>query len=135
MGKPSKNKGEKAKPKTSRRVGRPRLELCEEDILRMAQTGLTDDEIAHILDISVSTLHNFRAVLKRGRADLAQSIKRTQLEVALKERDKTMLIWVGKQYAKQKDKQDVEHSGEVNAPQVVFYGTKPPKAWAEGDDE
>lgn len=129
-----KNNGNKGHSTKSKHAGRPRLELCEDDILRMAQTGLTDEEIAHILQVSASTLHNFRTTLKEGRANLAQSIKRTQLEVALKERDKTMLIWVGKQYAKQKDKHDVEHSGEVASPQVVFYGSNPPKSWKEEQD-
>ena len=125
------NKGHSTK---SKRVGRPSLELDEEQILKLAQCGMTDEEMCDLLEISKSTLQNFRPVIQKGRSNLSQSIKRTQLEVALKERDKTMLIWVGKQYAKQKEKHDIEHSGEVSAPQVVFYGTKPPKSWSNEDE-
>ena len=88
----------------SRRVGRPRLELDEDQILKLAQCGMTDIEMCNLLEISKDTLQNFRAIIKKGRSNLSQSIKRTQLEVALREKDKTMLIWVGKQYANQTEK-------------------------------
>lgn len=117
----------------SRRVGRPRLELDEDQILKLAQCGMTDEEMCNLLEISKDTLQNFRPIIKEGRSTLSKSIKRTQLEVALKERDRTMLIWVGKQYAKQSDKQKVDHGGEVQA-RVIFYGDDEPKAWTEEDD-
>lgn len=122
------NKGHSTK---TRRVGRPALEVDEESILKLAQVGMTDEEICQLLDISQSLLNNFRGIIQRGRSNLSKSIKRTQLEVALNERDKTMLIWVGKQYAKQRDRQDLEHSGEVSAPQIVFYGSQAPKSFKE----
>jgi DNA-binding CsgD family transcriptional regulator len=117
----------------SRRVGRPSLELNEEQIFKFAQYGMTDVEMCSILEISLSTLNNFRSIIQKGRANLSKSIKRTQLEVALKERDKTMLIWVGKQYAGQKDKQDIDHSGEIASPQVIYYGSDKPYIWGQGD--
>lgn len=105
-----------------KRQGRPRLEVDAEQIFKLAQLGLTDTEIADLLQAPISVLQHFRVVLQEGRARLSKSIKRTQLEVALKERDKSMLIWVGKQYAGQREKKDLEHSGEIATPQVVFYG-------------
>lgn len=117
----------------SRRVGRPRLEIDEDQILKLAQFGMTDQEMVSLLEISLSTLNNFRSIIQKGRSNLSQSIKRTQLEVALKERDKTMLIWVGKQYAGQKDKRDLEHSGEVSSPQIIFYGNEVPEQWNEDE--
>ena len=107
----------------SRRVGRPSLELNENDIFKLAEFGLTDKEMSALLEISLDTLNNFRSVIQKGRANLSKSIKRTQLEQALNEKNTVMLIWVGKQYCSQKDKQDIELSGEVSAPQVVVYGT------------
>lgn len=117
----------------SKRTGRPKLELDEDQILKLAQCGMTDLEMCDLLEISKDTLQRFRPIIQKGRSNLSQSIKRTQLEVALKEKDRTMLIWVGKQYANQKDKQDLEHSGEINSPQVVFYGSNPPKRWKDND--
>lgn len=121
--------------KSKRPVGRPRIELDEEQLLKLAQFGMTDDEICNLLEISGETLHNFRAVLKKGRSNLSQSIKRTQLQVALQERDKTMLIWVGKQYAGQKDKAESNIKGEGIAPtQVMYWGDSPPKKWADENE-
>lgn len=117
----------------SKRTGRPKLEIDEDQIYKLALCGMTDVEMASLLEISKSTLQTFRPIIKKGRSNLSQSVKRTQLEVALKEKDRTMLIWVGKQYCGQKDKQDVEHSGEAMAPQVVFYGKGDPKRWGEGE--
>lgn len=114
-------------------MGRPRLEIDEDQILKLAQFGMTDQEMVSLLEISLSTLNNFRSIIQKGRSNLSQSIKRTQLEVALKERDKTMLIWVGKQYAGQKDKRDLEHSGEVSSPQIIFYGNEVPEQWNEDE--
>lgn len=105
-----------------KRIGRPQLEICKEDIRKLAQVGLTDQEICFLLDISNSTLNRFRPILHLGRAELCKSIKRTQLEIALQERDSKMLIWVGKQYANQSEKQQTELSGEVTQPTVVMYG-------------
>lgn len=115
--------------KTKNRGGRPKLDIDEDSVLKLAQLGMTDVEICNFYDISQCVLQRFRGILKKGRSNLSQSIKRTQLEVALKERDKTMLIWVGKQYCGQKEKQDVEHTGQVSSPQVVFYGDRPPQEW------
>lgn len=117
--------------KSKRPVGRPRIELDEEQLLKLAQCGMTDDEMCNLLEISGETLHNFRAILKKGRSNLSQSIKRTQLQCALQEKNTTMLIWVGKQFAGQKDKQETEHKGELPSQQIVFYGNESPKKWSE----
>jgi DNA-binding CsgD family transcriptional regulator len=118
----------------SKRVGRPSLGLNEDDIFRLAQYGMTDVEMCNILQISLSTLNNFRSIIQKGRGNLSQSIKRTQLELALKEKDKTMLIWVGKQYAGQSEKQVHTHHGELNPPQVTVYGSQI-KPWKEEQKE
>lgn len=121
MTKPEKPKYTKKENMPSR-IGRPKLEVCKEDIKKLAQVGLTDQEICYLLDISHSILNRFRPILQLGRAELCKSIKRTQLEIALQERDSKMLIWVGKQYANQHEKQQTELSGEITQPTVVMYG-------------
>jgi hypothetical protein len=119
--------------KSKRPVGRPRIELDEEQILKLAQGGMTDEEMSNFFDVSRDTIQNFRAVIKQGRSNLSQSIKRTQLQVALQERDKTMLIWVGKQYCGQKDKafNEIEGKGIAPAQQIIYYGKDEPKTWSE----
>lgn len=124
-------KGEPGKKPTGKSVGRPRLELCEEHVYAMAQCGMTDYEIQSLLKISSDKLQQYRSTLQKGRANLSKSIKRVQLEEALENRNTTMLIWVGKQYAGQVDRKEVEHSGEVNGQQIVYYGNNSPKPWSE----
>jgi hypothetical protein len=128
-----KDKGDPTRYKC-KRAGRKRIKLNESDILKLAQCGLTDMEICQILNISLDKLNQYRSIIQEGRAQLSQSIKRTQLELALKERDKTMLIWVGKQYAQQRERQELEHSGEVNSPQIVFYGNREPLQWENAEE-
>ena len=88
----------------SKRQGRPRLVIDEDQIFKLAQWGMTDREMASILEISLCTLNNFRPLIQKARSDLSKSIKRTQLELAINDKDKTMLIWVGKQYCGQSEK-------------------------------
>lgn len=47
---------------------------------------------------------------KRGKGKI--SLRRKQMELALAG-DKVMLIWLGKQYLDQVDKQDLRHSGDI----------------------
>ena len=61
---------------------------------------------------------------------MKNSIRRTQLDVALKDRSVAMLNWLGKQYCGQKEsKQEIDHKGDV--PFIIkHYGTKPSKPWS-----
>lgn len=109
------------KPKKKNYVGRPVVQRDEDQIFRLAQIGLTDDEIQHCLDLSNCVLEKYRAIIQRGRANLSKSIKRTQLELALKHKDRQMLIWVGKQYAGQRETLD-NNFRISTSPEVVVYG-------------
>jgi len=115
----------------SKRAGRPKLGLCEEDITKLAQYGMTDREMCDILQISLDTLQKFRSIIQSARGNLSKSIKRTQLQLAIEEKDRGMLIWVGKQYAGQTEKKEIQHSGEIAQPNVVFYGDRKPKKWSD----
>lgn len=97
-----------------------KLKLNEDDVFKLAQHGLTDAEICSLLGCKRTALENYRAIIQEGRANLSKSLKRTQLELALKEKNTTMLIWLGKQYAGQREKHETNHTFEN--PQVVFYG-------------
>lgn len=79
---------------------------------RLAAIGCTDREIAVTLEVSENFLRRrCREALDRGRARLKKSLRRKQLELARKG-NVPMLIWLGKQYLGQRDRQDVAHSGE-----------------------
>lgn len=67
--------------------------------------GCTLNEIAHITGVSPDTLaRRFADAIKKGRAQVAMSLRRKQIELALKGNgNATMLIWLGKQLLGQRD--------------------------------
>lgn len=84
-------------------VGRDRTVIPPEEVYKLAQIGCKDIEIADWFGIDNNTLrYNFSAELTKGREHLKQSLRRAQLEVALKG-NAVMLIWLGKQYLGQSD--------------------------------
>lgn len=101
-----------------RPVGRPRKDVNPELVEALARIQCTDDEIAAVLKIAVSTLQNFRAVIKTGREHGKQSLKRMQFKAA-EEGNAALLIWLGKQYLGQKDKVETEHTGNGGGPIAV----------------
>lgn len=84
-------------------VGRDRTVIPPEEVFKLASIGCKDIEIADWFGIDNNTLrYNFSAELTKGREHLKQSLRRAQLEVALKG-NAVMLIWLGKQYLGQSD--------------------------------
>jgi hypothetical protein len=78
-----------------------------EQVRRMAACGCTDREIAFILGVSENLLRRkARQALDQGRAQLQKSLRRKQLEMA-RRGSVPMLIWLGKQYLGQRDRQDI----------------------------
>ncbi len=90
------------------------MKLDLDQVEKLARIGCTDQEIALLAGISESTLRRrCREALSRGRAALAKSLRRKQLELARKG-SVPMLIWLGKQYLGQTDRQEVvERGGEL----------------------
>jgi hypothetical protein len=95
-----------ARAKPAAKVGRPEKVLPIEaaKVGQLATMGLTDLEIADVLDVSTSTLHaRFRVALKRGRGVLHQSLRHRQVALAMGG-NVTMLIWLGKNLLDQTDR-------------------------------
>ena len=66
------------------------------DVYKLAAMGCTDKEIANWFDIDHNTLkYNFANIIAKGRDDLKQSLRRSQIKLALSG-NATMLIWLGK---------------------------------------
>jgi hypothetical protein len=86
--------------------------LDPEKIRKLAQLGFTKREICAIMECSIKRLNRFESVIEIGRDHRDASIRRKQFEVAIKG-NPTMLIWLGKQYLGQSDKNDVAVSGQI----------------------
>ena len=83
---------------------------------KLAQIQCTQEEIASVLGISVDTIQRdkhamdiYRDKIRQGKA----SLRRLQFQAA-KNGDRTMLVWLGKQYLGQTDRMetDVTTKGE-----------------------
>ena len=128
-------KATRKKP-TSKKMGRPRIEFDLAQIEGLGAIMATDVEIAQVYGCSVSTIEkrkvsdaDFLRALEKGRAAGKLSLRRTQWAVARGEEARpatasaparaavqphpTMLIWLGKQWLDQRDRQDVVTINQV----------------------
>lgn len=101
----------------------PSKDLSENDfnrLLNMVRIQCTQTEICSILGMSDTTLkrrlkergyENFVDLYKRHNDEGRMSLRRMQWQAA-ENGNPTMLVWLGKQYLGQKDKQEQTISGE-----------------------
>lgn len=84
-------------------MARPKLNITDSQVEAVARLHCTYDEMAAVLHCSVDTLERrFADVVKSARENAKTSLRRAQWVSALKG-DRTMLIWLGKQYLGQSD--------------------------------
>jgi hypothetical protein len=101
-----------AKRKTA---GRPEAVIDWNKVTKYLQAQCDSVGIAGLLGISVDTLYNrcktdnnmeYSAFTAQKKGEGRELLRGKQYQVAM-EGDKTMLVWLGKQYLEQKDKSDV----------------------------
>ncbi len=91
-------------------MARPQLEIDEKDVLKLASMGCTMIEIAAFCDCSVDTIERrFADIVAKGKENGKTSLRRLQWQAAQKG-NVVMLIWLGKQYLGQKDKQEIDQT-------------------------
>jgi hypothetical protein len=84
-------------------MARPRKEIDEDQVERLAMLACTTQEIATVFACSTDTIERrFAAALAKGRAEGNISLRRAQMRTALKG-NHTMQIWLGKQRLGQKE--------------------------------
>lgn len=96
-------------PKKKRPVGCPPKEIDYEACEKLARIMCTQSEIAEVLGVSLSTLEHdkeFLRIHKKGQENGRASLRRMQYKGA-EAGNPTMLIWLGKQYLGQRDKQEL----------------------------
>jgi AraC-like DNA-binding protein len=85
-------------------VARPRKQIDEALVEKLAALHCTNDEISSVVGCSPDTLERrFAGTIKRGRDRGRTSLKRWQWKAA-EGGNVTMMIWLGKQYLGQSDK-------------------------------
>ncbi len=100
-------------------VGRPVVVVDEKTLYELAKTHAGFEHMGRILGVSgmlLSAKPEFRRIVDKARAEACQALLAAQFSTAIKDRNPTMQIWLGKQYLGQKDKQLVESSGPDGKP-------------------
>lgn len=98
-------------------MARPKKEINEDQVFKLAAINCSLAEMAAVLDCSEDTLgRRFADVIKKGRENGRMSLKRKQYETAMGG-NVTMMIWLGKQLLDQKDISRIELS---QVPDEVF---------------
>lgn len=115
-------------------MGRPKIELDWDTVEKLASIQCTVAEIATVMSVSESYLnHNtrFMQIHKKGLDEGRMSLRRLQWGKA-KEGNTTMLIWLGKQYLGQSDKQELTGADGAITIKVIYDNqvavNKPPTA-------
>lgn len=100
------------------------------EVRRLCQLNCTDAEIGAFFGVCQKTVQRrkkedpeFAEMIEQGRNFGKISLRRKQIEVA-EEGNATMLVWLGKQYLGQKDKQDVEIT-ELDRRGARDFGAEP----------
>ena len=102
------------------------IEDARPTVMKLSQLGCSDPEIGSIVGMSEDSVkRHLRKELDEGRGNLRASLRKAQIETAIKEKNPTMLIWLGKCYLGQKEpKQNIQHSGGVTVEKVIFSAAK-----------
>lgn len=96
-----------------KKVGRPKIELDEELLYKLATIHCTMKEMVDIMGCSEDTLkNNFSGIIDKGKAEGKSRLRRKQMEVAL-EGNPTMLIWLGKCMLHQTETPIAEETNKV----------------------
>ncbi len=101
--------------------GRKPAKIDLADLEKLCGLQCTDEEIAAWFGVHTKTIERrrkvaaFAEVMERGRMKGRISLRRAQMRLA--ETNPTMMIWLGKQYLSQKDRQ--EFTGANGGPIVI----------------
>ena len=96
-------------------MARPRIDIDYKQAKKLAEIQCTIAEIAHVMEVSITKLQRdteFRVMYDREREKGKTSLRRMQWSSARKG-NVAMLIWLGKQYLAQSDKQSLVADVEV----------------------
>ena len=115
------NNPTKKPTKRKKTVGRPKKYDIDTDVLfKLAKYNLTNIEIADIYGCDESLLvKNYSEFLTKGRAELKKRLRQAQYEVAVDDRNVTMLIWLGKQILGQTEKAELQMNRSIEEVEYI----------------
>lgn len=94
-------------------MARPKKELDEELLLKLAQLHCSMTEMADIMGVSKDLLNRrYKSVIAKGKSQTKMKLRRKQIEVAMSG-NHTMLIWLGKNMLGQSDSPTLEEDVNI----------------------
>lgn len=112
----NKRKRKKQKPSSGN------ISVNWKDFDKLLSMQCTLREVASFFECSEDTIENivkkeklctFSEYSREKKANGKRQLRKRQMDIAM-QGNTTMLIWLGKQYLDQKDKNEIEHSGNIN---------------------
>lgn len=84
-------------------MGRPKIEINEKELEKLASYGCTNTEIADFFGVTEGTIRKgYSEIITKGKSRLKQRLRKAQIDYALSG-NATLLIWLGKNILGQSD--------------------------------
>ena len=108
-----------------KKLGRPKLDIDAEQVIRLARLHCTMQEMADFFGCHRETLReNFSPQIDKGRSEGNISLRRKQWQMAVEKGNVVMLIWLGKQMLGQRN--EIIES-DSNTPLPIYDIVEEPK--------
>lgn len=123
--------------------GRNPAQIDWDEVERYLMAGCSGTDVASRLGVHPETLYRrcekdnkvgFSEYLRQKRECGAVLLKVAQFDEAVRKRNTSMLIWLGKQMLGQSDKAHIENGGNPMVVQVVSFNGKPLVPWKESNE-
>lgn len=123
--------------------GRKKYDIDWKVVDHFLTCGCTGTQVAAKIGIGPDCLYfrvkeefgvDFSAYRQQKRSAGETLVKEAQFDEAVRKRNTSMLIWVGKQMLGQSEKQEVTHDGKVPV-QIVSYNGKKLEPWTDDPPE
>lgn len=114
--------------KVPKATGRPQANIDWNIVDEYLVAGCSGNEIAAMLGINHHTLYDrcltdnglmFSEYSQQKKEKGDSLLRKAQFDAAVTDKDRAMLIWLGKQRLDQRDKADLKHQGDLENP-VIF---------------
>lgn len=95
--------------------GRPKVEIDQEQVVKLAKLGANNTEIADFFDCSESVIRKrFNGVLKQARSHLKMRLRQAMIDSAIHKNNVVAQIWLSKNYLKMSDSGPQDEVAEEN---------------------
>ena len=95
--------------------GRPKVEIDQDQVVKLAKLGANNTEIADFFDCSESVIRKrFSGVLKQARSHLKMRLRQAMIDNAIHKGNVVAQIWLSKNYLKMSDAGPQDEVAEEN---------------------